>query len=290
MFFHTGRPIAGRLLARSRLPVRPLERPLTSRTSRMTARHARPATARPHRHPTALSVEPLETRAVPTVIAAPATVSIGEGQSRQVTFRLGKAPTADVTFTLASANAAEVTIDRQSLTFTPANWRTPQAVTVTAVEDLLKDGNKSLKIVTSVAASTDRAYANRAVPDVSVKTIDSKRLPPLNPALYQGAYSGSFTGRLASGPIVATVSGRTISFDVRVNAPAAGLVNEPLSDSAEIADDGSFSFEIEDLQYGLRFSGKLQFGANGSVSATGTWKYGTVASGTWRIDRIAAPA
>lgn len=256
----------------------------------MRARRSRPAIVRPCRRPTALAMESLETRAVPTVIAAPASVSIGEGQSRQVTFRLGKAPTADVTFTLASANAAEVTIDRQSLTFTPANWKTPQAVTVMAVEDFLKDGNKSLKIVTSAAASADRYYANRTVPDVSVKTIDSKKLPPLDPALYQGTYSGSFTGRLASGPITATISGRTIAFDVLVNAPAAGLVNEPLSDSATIADDGSFSFEIEDLQYGLRFSGKLQFGANGSVSATGTWQYGKVASGTWRIDRVQAPA
>lgn len=256
----------------------------------MPTRPVRPATVRPHRHPTALSLEPLETRAVPTVIAAPASVSIGEGQSRQVTFRLGKAPTADVTFTIQSANAAEATVDRQSLTFTTANWRTPQAVTVTAVEDFLKDGNKSVKIITGAAVSADRAYANRTVPDVTAKTIDSKKLRPLDPAAYQGTYSGSFTGRLASGPITATVSGRTISFDVLVNASAAGLDNEPLSDSATIADDGSFSFEIEDLQYGLRFSGKLQFGANGSVSATGTWKYGSVASGTWRIDRVQAPA
>ena len=256
----------------------------------MATRRSRPALVRLDRRPIALALESLETRAVPTVIAAPASVSITEGQSRQVAFRLGKAPTADVTFTLASANAAEVTIDRQSLTFTTANWRTPQAVTVTAVEDFLKDGNKSLKIVTSAAASADRYYANRTVPDVSVKTVDSKKLPPLNPALYQGTYSGSFTGRLASGPITATVSGRTISFAVLVNAPAAGLVNEPLSDSTVIEDDGAFTFEIEDLDFGLRFTGKIQFGSNGAVSAAGVWNYGTVASGTWKIDRVAVPA
>lgn len=253
----------------------------------MTARRPRHATTHPRRRRTVLSIESLEGRAVPAVVLSPTSVTITEGQSQQVTFRLAKMPTANVTFTIASANAAEAGIDRQSLTFTPVNWQTPQVVTVTAVEDFRIDGNKSLQIVTSAASSTDKAYANRAVPDVTVRTIDSKKLPPLDPAAYQGSYTGSFTGAMVSGPITATVSGRTITFNTVANAPKAGIVNQPLSETATIADDGSFAFEIEDLQFGLRFSGRFQIGTNGTVRATGTWRYGTVTSGNWSINRTA---
>lgn len=256
----------------------------------MPLRRFRQAQLPAGRRHTALTLESLEGRAVPAVVAAPASMSLTEGQSRQVTFRLAKPPTANVTFTLASANAAEVTIDRQSLTFTPVNWKTPQAVTVTAVEDFVQDGNKSLRVVTSAVVSTDKVYANRMVPDVTAKTIDSKKLPPLNPAVYQGSYSGSFTGKLASGPITATVAGRTITFDILINAPSAGINNEPTTESATIGDDGALFFQDQDGEYDIVFMGKLQVGVGGAVSAAGTWKYGTVASGTWRIDRVALPS
>jgi len=63
-----------------------------------------------------------------------------------------------------------------SLTFTPANWRNRQFVTISAVEDFVKDGNKRLNIVTGRSFSADRKYSNKAIPDVSVRTIDSKRV------------------------------------------------------------------------------------------------------------------
>jgi len=107
----------------------------------------------PRRLSIPLSLESLESRAVPAVVLSPASVAVPEGQARQVSFKLTKAPTADVSFTLQSSNPAEATIDKTSLTFTPVNWRTPQAVTITAVEDLAKDGNKSLTIVTAAAGS-----------------------------------------------------------------------------------------------------------------------------------------
>ncbi|MEK0196095.1 hypothetical protein WME70_32450, partial [Microcoleus anatoxicus PTRS1] len=55
----------------------------------------------------------------------------------QATFdiRLRSQPTADVTIPLTSSNIAEGTIDKNSLTFTSANWNQPQTVTVTGVDD-----------------------------------------------------------------------------------------------------------------------------------------------------------
>jgi hypothetical protein len=232
-------------------------------------------------------VEPLEARTVLAVVV-PAGVSLTEGQTRQVFFKLSKAPTADVTFTIQSSNPSEATINTESLTFTPANWRTRQGVTISAVEDFAKDGNKKVKLVTSVISSTDSKYANKNVADVSVTVRDSKRVPPLDPSLYQGEYSGSFTGKRASGPIEATIDGRTISVEILVNAPAFGLRNEPAFGTGTIADDGSFSFTAQGSIFGAVYKGKILVGQNGEVSATGTWKYRTVANGTWKVDRISA--
>ena len=40
---------------------------------------------------------------------------------------------------------------RPSLTFTPANWNTPQTVTVTGVDDAIDDGDVAYTIVTAAA-------------------------------------------------------------------------------------------------------------------------------------------
>ena len=45
-----------------------------------------------------------------------------------------------------------------SLTFTPANWNTPQTVTVTGVDDAVDDGNIAYTIVTAAATSADANY------------------------------------------------------------------------------------------------------------------------------------
>ena len=45
-----------------------------------------------------------------------------------------------------------------SLTFTTANWNTPQTVTVTGVDDSVDDGNIAYTIVTAAATSADANY------------------------------------------------------------------------------------------------------------------------------------
>lgn len=220
-------------------------------------------------------------------VVVPAAASLTEGQTRQVFFKLSKAPTADVTFAVQSSNPSEATIDTESLTFTPTNWRTRQPVTISAVEDFVKDGTKKVKLITGITSSTDTRYANKGVADVSITVRDSKRVPPLNPALYQGEYAGTFTGKRASGPIRATIDGRTISVEILVNAPAFGLRDEPAFGTGTIADDGSFSFTAQGSVFGAVYKGKISISQSGEVSATGTWKYRTIASGTWKVDRIA---
>ncbi len=81
-------------------------------------------------------------------------------------------PTADVTVNLASSNTAEGTVSVPSVTFTPANWDTPQTVTVTGVDDDVVDGAVAFAIETTAAISTDTVFAGINPPDVSVTNQD----------------------------------------------------------------------------------------------------------------------
>jgi hypothetical protein len=50
-------------------------------------------------------------------------------------------PSADVVFTITSNDTSEGTPDISTLTFTSANWDTPQTITVTGADDTLIDGD-----------------------------------------------------------------------------------------------------------------------------------------------------
>ena len=59
------------------------------------------------------------------------------------------------------------------MTFTAANWNTPQTVTVTGVDDLVDDGDVAYTIVTAAATSTDANYNGLNAADVSVTNADN---------------------------------------------------------------------------------------------------------------------
>lgn len=85
---------------------------------------------------------------------------------------LGSEPTANVTINCASSDTSEGTVT-PSVTFTPANWSTPQNVTVTAADDFINDGTIDFTIITTVS-STDPIYAAINPDDVSVATVDNE--------------------------------------------------------------------------------------------------------------------
>ena len=57
------------------------------------------------------------------------------GHTTTFTVVLDSQPTADVTVAIATSDATEATVSTGSLTFTAANWNTPQTVTVTGEDD-----------------------------------------------------------------------------------------------------------------------------------------------------------
>merc|ERR1712000_177347 len=73
---------------------------------------------------------------------------------------------------LSSSDTGEGTVAPTSLTFTGANWSTPQTVTITGVTDALVDGPQSYTIVTAPAASADASYNGVNPADVSVTNTD----------------------------------------------------------------------------------------------------------------------
>ncbi|MBC1242269.1 calcium-binding protein, partial [Nostoc sp. 2RC] len=82
-------------------------------------------------------------------------------------------PTADVTINLSSSNVNEGTISVSSVTFTAANWNTPQTIIVTGVNDGIADGNTTYQIITAKAVSSDAKYNNLNADDVDVVNIKS---------------------------------------------------------------------------------------------------------------------
>ncbi|MHA7863661.1 T9SS type B sorting domain-containing protein [Flagellimonas marinaquae] len=69
---------------------------------------------------------------------------------------LGAQPASDVVVNIVSSDLGEGTVNTGQLTFTNANWDTPQTVTVTGVDDNLIDGNQPFTVTISVVdASSD---------------------------------------------------------------------------------------------------------------------------------------
>lgn len=89
---------------------------------------------------------------------------------------LGSAPTANVTLTPQAYNALGgsnlVTFSPATLTFTPANYTTPQVVTVTLATSATNNSTRAV-FIGHVVTSTDQSYANYTVPNVNAIVSDA---------------------------------------------------------------------------------------------------------------------
>jgi len=133
-------------------------------------------------------------------------------------------PGADVTvkFSVSSSKPSEGTVSPSSLTFTNVNWRMPQTVTVTGIDDMVDDGPQPYLITMSLASSTDQNYNAHKPSDVSVTNNDDDSasvvitpLPSTTPSVTTELRGKStFTVALSSLPtndVTFTVSSSDIS-------------------------------------------------------------------------------
>ncbi|KPJ88050.1 MAG: hypothetical protein AMJ53_17305, partial [Gammaproteobacteria bacterium SG8_11] len=85
---------------------------------------------------------------------------------------LNSQPTNAVTIALTSSNTSEGTVSPANLTFTTSNWNLAQIVTVSGVDDNLKDGDTDYSIDFAVQ-SADNNFNNLTLTPVSVVNLDN---------------------------------------------------------------------------------------------------------------------
>lgn len=95
------------------------------------------------------------------------------GGTATFTVVLDTQPAASVFVGISSSDVTEGTVSTSSLTFTTANWDTPQIVTVTGVNDDIDDGDVIYSIGIAPSTSADGSYNGINPADVSVTNIDN---------------------------------------------------------------------------------------------------------------------
>ncbi len=131
---------------------------------------------------------------------------------------LNSAPAANVTVgTISSTDTGEVTVSTSSLTFTTANWSTPQTVTVNGVDDSISDGMQSVTVNLGNTSSSDATWNNLGIPPITVHNLDDE------------APKGILV--LAGSTMLVSENGSFSSFEIVLNAPPSANVTIPISSS-----------------------------------------------------------
>ena len=142
------------------------------------------------------------------------------GTTAQFAIRLTSQPSASVVINLSSSDTSEGIVSPSSLTFTAANWNTPQTVRVHGADDFQADGDVAYRIITAPATTSDPNYNGRDADDPLVTNRDDDEA---------GLLIGAVT------PLTTSELGQTASFSVALlSQPAAAVtVNIGSSDSSE---------------------------------------------------------
>jgi hypothetical protein len=97
------------------------------------------------------------------------------GTSASFTVHLNSRPTDSVTISVQSSDTTEGAVNKSSLTFTPENWNTDQTVTVTGVDDTVRDGHVTYTVQLGAATSADTDYTGLDADDVQVTNQDNEK-------------------------------------------------------------------------------------------------------------------
>ena len=152
-------------------------------------------------------------------VTSPPALTLTEGGSGAYTVVLESKPSANVTVTVAKTGTSGITVNKSTLPFTTANWRTPQTVTVSAIQD--GDAVAESATISHTVTSTDTQYAGISAASVGVTATDDDTpgvvVQPTSLALTEGGetrYTVVLTTRPSVDVTVNIVSGRR---DVRVD-------------------------------------------------------------------------
>lgn len=154
------------------------------------------------------------------LVVSPPVLSCSEGGTTGLSVSLGSVPTANVT--VAMVADSQLTVSPAVLTFAPAGWNTPQSFLVSAVDDKLTQGTRTVSVRFAVT-SADPAYQALTIAPVPVTIFDND----LAPAGHLIAASVSGTGGVISPEgSVAVPDGASLRF---VMTPADGYEIDTLT-------------------------------------------------------------
>jgi hypothetical protein len=146
------------------------------------------------------------------------------GQMTTFTMALNFAPMANVVIRLSSSNTSEGIVTPTTLTFTPANWKAPQVVTVSGVNDNVADGDQPFDIVTAPAESGDPGYSNLNPPDVSVLNVDNDS-PGITVKPAEGLVTTEAGGEARFTIVLNSKPNDKVAIDLSSSLPTEGVVS-----------------------------------------------------------------
>ncbi|MDB5385458.1 MAG: hypothetical protein JWM11_1104 [Planctomycetaceae bacterium] len=209
-----------------------------------------------------VALEVLETRALPSasvlVLPQAGLFTTEAGGTAHFSVVLTEAPTlgkktSTVQVPIQSSNTHEGTVNFNSLIFTSQNWKVPQEVTVTGVDDHVVDGNQKYQIELGKLVTQAKNYKRINPADLSLINKDNDGTPAaivINPGalIVNDAASRNISLRLAAQP-AANVD---VEFQVIQGADQARLSTSKLTftpanwNLAQTLTVGAFNDEIHD--------------------------------------------
>jgi hypothetical protein len=122
-----------------------------------------------------------------------------------------------------SSDVTEGTVSPASVTFTPSNWSTATTVTVTGVDDFVKDGDIPYSVIIGAALSSDSNYNGKDPADISLVNLDNDAVgitvsPQTGLVTTEAGGTATFTIRLTSQPV------SVVSISISSNNTAEGTV------------------------------------------------------------------
>ncbi|GAB3890388.1 putative Ig domain-containing protein [Spirosoma agri] len=126
------------------------------------------------------------------------TVVTEGGATDTYTIALNSQPSSDVTITVNPGS--QLTTNSSTLTFTSANFSSPQTVLVTAIDDAIYQGAPRSVTITQSAASNDAAYNGIVVNPVSVTITDNDQPASAAPTIQVASTTTRFVNLPANGP------------------------------------------------------------------------------------------
>jgi len=148
------------------------------------------------------------------------------GGTATFTVVLTSEPTAPVVINMASSDATEGSISTSQLGFNASNWKLPQTVTLTGVNDDVEDGDQSYSVSLNMNTSSDLIYRALSVLSVTATNLDDDEsgvtvTPVTGLITTEAGGTASFAVVLTSEP-VAPVTLAIISSDT-----TEGIVDQP---------------------------------------------------------------